>query len=98
MEEFNIRVSRIETAALAGGDQEVCITFKFERGPINFQVPIFLKHMDFDDTEMVRAARNALHRIFVDLANQCDSWSLTRAELQELVSLNVRPAAPRDAP
>jgi len=98
MEEFNISVSRIETIAPAGGDQEVCITFKFERPSIDFQVPIFLKHSDFDDTEMVRAARNALHRIFVDLANQCESWSLTRAELQELVSLNVRPAVPRDAP
>ena len=57
MEEFNISVSRIEMIAPAGGDQEVCITFKFERPPIDFQVPIFLKHSDFDDTEMVRAAR-----------------------------------------
>jgi hypothetical protein len=91
MNEFKISVSRIEMVARAGANKEVCITFKFERAPIIFQIPIFLSHGDFDDTEMIRAARNALHRIFADLADQCESWSLTPAELQELVNSNLRP-------
>jgi hypothetical protein len=91
MNEFKINVSRIEMVAGAGESKEVCITFKFERAPINFQIPIFLRHRDFDDTEMIRAARNTLHRIFADLANQCESWSLTPAELQEMVNANLRP-------
>ena len=91
MSKFKINVSRIETVAHAGADKEVCITFKFERAPINFEIPIFLRHRDFDDTEMIRAARNTLHRIFADLANQCESWKLTPGELQAMASLNLRP-------
>jgi hypothetical protein len=91
MKKFNIKVARIETVARPEQNTEVCITFKFERSPIAFQIPIFLKHKDFDDTEMIKAARNALHRIFLELANQCETWSLTSTELQGLVNLNVRP-------
>jgi hypothetical protein len=92
MKEFKISVSRIETVAGSEGDKEVCITFNFERLPIAFQIPLFLKHKDFDDTEMIRAARNTLHGIFADLASQCESWSLTGTELQELAKLNLRPS------
>ena len=88
MEEFGMSVSRIETIAPPGAIRKFS-----SHSNSNGRRLIFKSR-----TEMVRAARNALHRIFVDLANQCESWSLTRAELQELVSLNVRPAVPRDAP
>jgi hypothetical protein len=98
MKKFKIKVSRIEMVAGARGDQEVCITFDFERPPIVFQIPLFLKHKDFDDTEMIRAARNTLHGIFIDLARQSESWSLTSAELEELVNLNLRPVASTRAP
>jgi hypothetical protein len=81
----------------SGGDSEVCVTFQFDRPPVAFQIPIFLKQKDFDDTEMIEAARNALHRIFADLASQCESWSLNSAELQALVNLNVRSTKSRDA-
>ena len=98
MKEFKIGVSRIETVAGSEGDREVCITFNFERSPIAFKIPLFLKHKDLDDTEMIRAARNALHGIFADLAGQCESWSLTSAELQELTKLNLRPSTSSGAP
>jgi hypothetical protein len=98
MKKFKIKASRVEMVAGAQGDQEVCITFDFERPPIAFQIPLFLKHKDFDDTEMIRAARNTLHGIFTDLARQSESWSLTSAELQELVNLNLRPATSTRAP
>jgi hypothetical protein len=91
MKKFSIKVARIEMAARSGENSEVCVTFKFERPPVAFQIPIFLKQKDFDDTEMIKAARNALHRIFADLANQCESWSLSSADLRGLANLNVRP-------
>ena len=94
MNEFKINDARIEMVARAGEEEEVCITFKFERPPIAFQIPIFFGHQDFDDTEVIRAARNTLHGIFADLAVQCESWSLTGAELQELLDMNLRPMTP----
>ena len=94
MNEFKISVSRIEVVASAGENEEVCVTFNFERPPIIFQIPIFLGHKDFDDTEMIRAARNAMQRIFVELASQCESWSLSSTELQGLANMNLRPTTP----
>jgi hypothetical protein len=95
MNNFKIAVSRVEMITPSEGNKEVCVTFKFERAKIGFQIPIFLKHEDFDDTEMIRAARNTLHAIFLDLASQCESWSLTGTELRELMTSNLRPATPR---
>jgi hypothetical protein len=94
MNEFKISVSRIEMVARAGENEEVCVTFNFERPPIMFQIPIFLGHKDFDDTEMIKAARNAMQRIFAELASQCESWSLSNTELQELANMNLRPTTP----
>jgi hypothetical protein len=48
---------------------------------------------DFDDTEMVQAARDVLHWIFVDLAAQTQEWKLTVEELQQLSSMSLRPKA-----
>jgi hypothetical protein len=97
MDDFNISVSRIETAGRVGKNTEVCVTFTFERGPIVFQMPIFLQHADFDDTEMIKVARSILHNIFAQLAVQCETWKLTSAELEELKNLNLRPEGPKDA-
>jgi hypothetical protein len=97
MDDFNISVSRIEMVGRAGKNTEVCITFTFERGPIVFEMPLFLKHADFDDTEMIKAARSILHNIFAQLAVQCETWRLTSAELEELKKLNLRPEGPKGA-
>jgi hypothetical protein len=91
MGKFKIKVARIETAARGKRDGEVCITFQVDRGPISFQVPILLSIGDFDDTEMVRAARNALHRTFAELAAQSQTWKLTSKDLQQLSSMSLRP-------
>lgn len=65
MSEFKITLARIE--AVEGGAQgkQVCAVFHIERGPIGFHVPIYLHGRDFDDTEVVQAARNSLYRMFV---------------------------------
>ena len=97
MDDFNISVSRIEMVGRVCKNTEVCVTFTFERGPIVFQMPLFLEHADFDDTEMIKAARSILHDIFAQLAVQCETWKLTSAELEELKHLNLRPDEPKDA-
>jgi len=50
-----------------------------------------LQGRDFDDTEVVQAARSSLYRMFVDLANQCRIWELSPAELERLSKMNLRP-------
>jgi hypothetical protein len=43
---------------------------------------------------MIRAARDAMQRIFAELASQCESWSLSSTELQGLANMNLRPTTP----
>ena len=91
MRKFKIRVARIE--AVTPDSEQVRVTFQVERGLISFQIPIFLRMVDFDDTEMVQAARNALHRTFVELAAQSEKWNLTAGEVQLLSNASSRPKA-----
>jgi hypothetical protein len=91
MRKFKIKVARIEKAQQGKQDGQICITFQIDRGPINFQVPIPLSIKDFDDTEMIRAARSALHRTFVELASQSQNWKLTAKDLQQLSRMSLRP-------
>jgi hypothetical protein len=91
MSKFKITVARIEVDARGKQDEQVRITFQMDRAPISFQVPILLSIRDFDDTEMVRAARNALHRTFVELAAQSQRWKLTSQDLRQLSTMSLRP-------
>jgi hypothetical protein len=91
MTKFKIKVARIETTGPGNRDGQVCITFQIDRGPVNFQVPIPLSIKEFDDTEMIQAARNALHRTFAELASQSQKWKLTPEDLQQLSSISLRP-------
>jgi hypothetical protein len=92
MSEFMIKLARIE--AFEGGAQgkQICAVFHIERGPIGFHLPIYLQGRDFDDTEVVQAARNSLCRMFEALANQSKVWELSPAELERLSKINLRPA------
>ena len=91
MSKYKITVSRIEAAAHGKQDAQVRITFQVDHAPISFQVPILLRVRDFDDTEMVQAARSALHRTFVELAAQSQKWKLTAHDLQQLSKMSLRP-------
>ena len=64
--------------------------FHIERDLISFNVPIYLRARDFDNSEMVQAARNSLHRMFVELASQSKVWELSPAELERLSNINLR--------
>ena len=70
MRKFNIKLARIEAMSGSGSDPHVCITFRIERGAVKFEVPICLSMCYYDDTEMVEAARDILHRILVEAAAQ----------------------------
>jgi hypothetical protein len=91
MSKFKITVARIEVNARREQDAQVRITFLIDRAPISFQVPILLSMRDFDDTEMVQAARSALHRTCVKLAAQSQRWKLTSEDLRQLSSMSLRP-------
>ena len=91
MSKFKITVARIEVDARGKQNKQVRITFQVDRAPISFQVPILLNIGDFDDTEMVQAARSALHRTFVELAAQSQKWKLTAQDLRQLSSMSLRP-------
>jgi hypothetical protein len=90
MSKFKIKMSRIETATGRHADTQVCVTFQIDCGTVHFQVPIRLNISDYDDTEMVQAARGTLHRTFVDLAAQTRHWSLSTDELRLLSGMSLR--------
>lgn len=92
MSKFRIKVARIEAIAARGSQagSQVCITFQIDRGKVNFSVPIFLKARDYDDTEMVQAARSTLHRTFAELATQTQDWNLSAKELRVLSGMSLR--------
>lgn len=90
MSEFNVTLARIEAVAEDEQGTQVCAVFLIERGPIGFHVPIYLFARDFDNTEMVQAAKNSLYRMFEDLADQSKVWELSPTELERLAKMNVR--------
>ena len=90
MSRFTIKVARIETAKGGRADSQVCITFSIDRGTVGFQVPIHLSVRDYDDTEMIQAARDALHRVFVELAAQTLHSKLSAKELRLLSGMSLR--------
>ena len=91
MSKFKVALARIEVVEEGEQGKQVCAVFHIERGPIGFHVAIYLQSCDFDDTEVVQAARSSLYRMFVDLANQCRIWELSPAELERLSKMNLRP-------
>lgn len=91
MSEFKIKLARIEVFEESEQGRQVCAVFQIERGPIGFHIPIYLQGHDFDDTEVVQAARNSLYRILAGLANQSKVWELSPTELERLSKMNLRP-------
>ncbi len=90
MGKFKIKVARIEAATGSRADSDVCITFSIDRRTVSFQVPIRLSVRDYDDTEMVQAARSTLHGIFVELAAQTLHARLSAKELRLLSDMSLR--------
>lgn len=90
MRKTKIKVARIEAATDNRPDAQVCVTFQVDCGGVTFQVPVRLSGSDYDDTEMVRVARNTLHRTFVELASRTEDWNLSAKDLQQLSGMNLR--------
>jgi hypothetical protein len=92
MSKYKIAMARIEVVNQRGErDAQVRITFRIDRARTSFEVPILLSIRDFDDTEMVQAARSAVHRMFSELAAQSQKWKLTSQELRQLSRMSLRP-------
>jgi hypothetical protein len=90
MNKFRIKVARIEANGEQEQERQVCVTFQLDRRTTSFQVPILLRYDQFDDTEMIQAARNALHRIFAELSTQSQKWRLTENHVKRLSRLSMR--------
>jgi hypothetical protein len=95
MRRFTIKVARIEKTAKSAAGEDIRLTFRFERGPIGFDMPLLLRSGEFDDTEIVQVARSRLAEIFMQLAGQCESWKLSNQALSALAGLNMRKPAGR---
>jgi hypothetical protein len=91
MDEFKIKVARIEAAAPSSKGDRVRITFQVEREPLVFQIPILLEMKEFDDTEMIQVAKNELHRTFDELKIQTEKWTLSVDDVQRLSNISLRP-------
>ena len=93
MHEFKIKVGRIEAVTANTTGDQVRVTFEIERGPLMLKIPIMLNLKEFDDTEMIQVARNELHRMFVELAEQTVQWTLTAEDIRKLSSMSSRPGS-----
>ena len=93
MSEFKIKLARIEAFEDGAQGKQVCAVFHIERGPVGFHMPIYLHGRDYDETEVLQAARNTLYRMFIELANQSKVWELSPAELERLSKMNLHPVA-----
>jgi hypothetical protein len=89
---FRIIVARLEALAPDSDGPVMQITFRISRGNTKFFVPILLRGAEFDDTELLEAARSYLHETFSVLAEQTKQWELTQAQLRRLSKLSRRPA------
>lgn len=85
MSEFKIKLARVEAFDDSAQGKHI------ERGPIGFHVPIYLQGRDFDDTEIVQAAKSSLFRMFEELADLSKVWDLSAGELERLSKMNLRP-------
>ena len=90
MSEFKVTLARIEAVEEGEQGKQIRAMFHIERDVISFNVSIYLRARDFDNSEMVKAARNSLHRMFVELADQSKVWDISPAEFERISKMNVR--------
>jgi hypothetical protein len=93
MDEFKIKIARIEMVSPNERGQDVRLAFQFESGQISFSLPVFVNSREFDDTEVVEVARSKLYDIFRQLCSQCKGWRLSDDEHRELARISARPAS-----
>jgi hypothetical protein len=93
MDEFTIKIGRIEMIPPNERGEDVRLAFQFESGQISFSLPVFLNSREFDDTEVVKVARSKLYDVLRLLCSQCESWQLSDDERRQLARINARPAS-----
>ena len=90
MTKYKFSLARLEVIAPIA-DRLVRVTFRIKCPQTSFQVPINLEMKEFDDTEIVQAARDTLHRLFAELSAESTRWKLTPQERKMLSNENLRP-------
>jgi hypothetical protein len=93
MDEFKIKIARIEMISPNERGEDVRLGFQFESDQIGFSLPIYLNSSEFDDTEVVEVARSKLYDVFKQLCSQCEEWQLSDDERRKLARINARPAS-----
>ncbi|MBO4225240.1 hypothetical protein [Bradyrhizobium neotropicale] len=93
MDEFKIKIARIEMIPPNEWGEDVRLAFQFESRQISFSLPVLLNSREFDDTEVVEVARSRLYDVFKQLCSQCEGWQLSDDERRELARINARPAS-----
>ena len=89
MAKAQFSLARLEVIAPVS-DRLVRATFRIKCQQTSFDLPIILEMKDFDDTEIVQAARDTLHRVFAELSAESKQWKLTPRERKMLSNQNLR--------
>jgi hypothetical protein len=92
IDEFKIKIVRIEMISPNERGEDVRLEFQFESDQINFSLPVFVNSREFDDTEVVEVARSRLYEVFKQLLSQCEGWQLSSDERRQLARISARPA------
>jgi len=77
---MDIELARFERPAPIPGMHEgerknmALVTFRVSRGLLHNEVPILVNRKDFDDADMVKAARHLLHAFAAELAKATEPW------------------------
>ena len=90
MAKYKFTLARLEVID-PSADRLVRATFSIKGQQTSFHLPITVEMKDFDDTEIVQAARDSLHRLFAELSVESRRWKLTPQERKILVKENLRP-------
>ena len=89
MRKCKISLARLEVIAPISNEL-VRATFRIKCQQTSFDLPIILEMKDFDDTEIIQAARDTLHRVFAELSSESKQWKLTPQERKMLSNQNLR--------
>jgi hypothetical protein len=89
MPKCKINLARLEVIAPVSA-RLVRATFRIKCQQTSFELPINLEMKDFDDTEIIQAARDTLHRVFAELSAESKQWKLTPQERKMLSNQNLR--------
>ena len=80
--DIEVTVVRMERAQYRPNVVEsMRVTFRVRKGLIDFELPVWISPDKFDEADIVRVARSALHRLSSDLAELTKPWAIAPEDL-----------------